>query len=428
MTGYLGRARLALAAVAAVALAGCVTVDRFADRGLAYNVQIASAQDRMLFLNIVRAAYRRPMAFTSIAAVTGSATASGTLGFNLPFAGAPNLLPYQAAPSLSASGGPTFTVNNLDSQEFMKGFLAPVTTATINLFGQEGLPWQELYDLMIAEATVTDDAGRTVLLLNRPGQEADFQGFIAALRDADVRTEEVDGVEAIGPPLAAGDAKSVEAASPAAAQANFHLARLDDGRFQLQRTNVSYRFCVGRPDAAAIAFSTADGARHVIGVTAPMRCGQAGEGRPAPSAGEPKALAASRLMLGSARPKAPAGDRVLAPAGIEATFRSAEGVTYFLGEIVRQQLCLEADEDCREPPIAVGGGPGWPAQTLLRVERGAGRAGDVADIAYLGQAFRLRGGANDRSAQVLTILGELVNLNKSAKDNPAPSVVTLVGH
>ncbi|MEO7026195.1 MAG: hypothetical protein ABI056_01425, partial [Caulobacteraceae bacterium] len=199
------------------------------------------------------------------------------------------------------------------------------------------------------------------------------------------------------------------------------LVRIDGARYQWQRTIVNYRFCVDRVEATAITFRTEDGAYHGITVTPAMRCGRADEAPPAGSATAPKDEAtASRRMLG------PAPSRAGRSPGIEATFRSAEGVTYFLGEVARQELCLEPDENCRESPILVG--PAIGGQHLLRVERGGPQRGDVAAVSYLGQGFRLPGGADDRSAQVLTILGQLLDLNKSAKDNPAPSVVTLVGH
>ncbi len=131
------------------------------------------------------------------------------------------------------------------------------------------------------------------------------------------------------------------------------------------------------------------------------------------------------MLAPAARPGA--GPRMgRPPPGVEVTFRSAEGVTYFLGEVARQELCLEPDSGCAEPPVTLA----WPngeRQRLLRVERGAARPGDVADVGFMGQGFRLVDGPADRSAQVLTILEQLVALNKSAKDNPAPGVVTLVG-
>ena len=423
------RASCPAAALAAVlTLAGCAAVDNFGDRGLAYNEQITSTQNRMLFLNIVRAANKHPMAFTSIASVAGTATASGQLGFTLPFADNAGLAPFEAGPQIGASGGPTFSINNLDSQDFMKGFLTPIDVKTIDLFGQEGLPWQELYDLFVAKVAITDADGHPrAWLYNSPGpwptqvaQQTQFQDFLEVLRRAQLHTEAVEDFVKIGPELSGKDLPTLET-SIAATQANLVLKLVGPGRYQLGRTVAGHRFCVGDAATDQLAIKV-DGRDFPIQVTRGMRCGATAAERADDSPPGDDATGTHRLLASAAT----GGYQLVV------SLRSAEAVTYYLGELVRQQLCLQADGRCDQPTprlVMVRNEAHDDTPTpLFEVARRSPRPRDLVAVRYLGESFCVAGDQDDRSAQVLTILGQLVNLNKSAKDNPAPNIVTLVGH
>src|ERR1700682_644497 len=66
-------------ALASLALAGCAIVDKYADRAVEYNLQAEKSQQQNLMLNIIRASLRRPMQFTTLSSITGTATASGSV-------------------------------------------------------------------------------------------------------------------------------------------------------------------------------------------------------------------------------------------------------------------------------------------------------------------------------------------------------------
>src|SRR5438552_1322299 len=70
-------------------LTGCAVVDQYSNRAVEYNRQAEQAQQQALLLNIVRASLRRPMQFTTVQSVTGTANASGsaqlTVPWDLPF-------------------------------------------------------------------------------------------------------------------------------------------------------------------------------------------------------------------------------------------------------------------------------------------------------------------------------------------------------
>src|SRR5262249_37866217 len=78
------RRRRALAAAGSAAalllLAECAVVDKYADRAVDYNLQAEKTQQQNLLLNIIRAGLRRPMQLTGLTSITGTASASGTVG------------------------------------------------------------------------------------------------------------------------------------------------------------------------------------------------------------------------------------------------------------------------------------------------------------------------------------------------------------
>src|ERR1700688_1833788 len=111
--GNLGR--IVGGAAAMLILSSCGVVDNFSGRAVNYNLVAEQAQQQALLLNIVRASLNRPMQFTTLSSITGSASESGTGTLSFPFGEAahrPNKLlsPDVFGLSGAISGGPTFTV------------------------------------------------------------------------------------------------------------------------------------------------------------------------------------------------------------------------------------------------------------------------------------------------------------------------------
>src|SRR5712691_5008436 len=70
---------LVAVAFASLALAGCAIVDKYSERAVEYNLQAEKTQQQNLLLNIIRASLRRPMQFTGLQSITGTASASGSV-------------------------------------------------------------------------------------------------------------------------------------------------------------------------------------------------------------------------------------------------------------------------------------------------------------------------------------------------------------
>lgn len=120
----------------ATSLSSCVLVDNFAHRSVDYNLQAENSKNRNLLLNVIRAAYRRPLQFTELMTVTGLATASVTGVFTLPFVAnhAAASRVFSFSPGAAVSGGPNFTVAILNTKEFYQGILTPLPMQIVALF------------------------------------------------------------------------------------------------------------------------------------------------------------------------------------------------------------------------------------------------------------------------------------------------------
>jgi hypothetical protein len=259
-------------------LAGCAVVDKYADRAVDYNLQAEKTQQQNLLLNIIRASLRRPMQFTGLTSITGTASASGTLGggytsthqtpvvqdlgANIPSTlggisstAIGRVITGTGTASGTMSGGPTFTVPVLDTQEFYQGILTPVSPQIIDYYVQQGFPPEVLFDLFVArvEMIVTDGPScERFMFRNDVRNElrfAQFQALADYLIVSGFTTERVADRIAYGPALRSNvhnlnpteTAKVIEAYSKASA-AGLDI-QAENGSLRMTRRSSHYRFC-----------------------------------------------------------------------------------------------------------------------------------------------------------------------------------------
>lgn len=444
----------ALCAAALLATAGCAVVDSFSDRAIDYNLQAESTTDRDILLNVLRAAHSEPMQFTDFTTVTGLATASGTLAFALPF-GADALSSYTASPSATLSGGPNFTVANLNTQEFYNGILTPLSMKTIALYMKEGPPKAVVLTLLIdAIDIVTQSTG------DKPFSTADhifnnansrqypiFQNNINALLAAGLDVERVESVTRVGAPLLdsdMADLKGIDALVKDSLVITKYDVRKKDGTlntdsgltqseltalrsdhfYLIEKHEESFRFCFAIPasakDLATKPISIGHGgtANQTITITPKMLCGApqkdqgAQDGSSIGTSKDSKTKTTTQFFL---RP------------------RSVASVFFYLGEIARNELGIDGGDSfphmvtIAQPGHDLQGGVKLQQVPLFTVTRGEVPAAS-ASVRYLGKTYSIpaRGVADDRSGEVMEIVTELLALNKSAKDLPAPSVIPVV--
>jgi len=124
----------------------------------------------------------------------------------------------------------------------------------------------------------------------------------------------------------------------------------------------------------------------------------------------------ARVGLLSARPKSAGGTAKPAAYAIQLTIRSVDGVIYYLGE------CLRTHEACE--PVDVGTGDRLKIFTLSRQKPKT----VFTSAEFHGQRYYVPAGEDDggRSSQVIDLIQQLVNLQKSSKDRPATATVRVV--
>jgi hypothetical protein len=190
-----------LSLIITTGLLGCAIVDQYSGRALSYNLEAEDALGQGLLLNIVRGALRRPMQFTSVQSITGTASASGSGSLTIPI-GAGGAAYKTGVLTGTASGGPSFTVPVLDTQEFYQGVMSPIPGQLFDFFIHEEYPRAEIFTLFVEKIVITrmgkdcPPPSHTLrcelTFVNYPGTDLDFdltQSLIEHLINLGMTTE-----------------------------------------------------------------------------------------------------------------------------------------------------------------------------------------------------------------------------------------------
>jgi hypothetical protein len=136
---------------------GCTQIE-LETKAEAYNAAIAESNNEAILLNAVRASQLAPMSFVSLGQVLSTPTLSGiappTFNFDTIIRG--GLTTYTLAPTANVAGGfQSFTMDNLNSSDFMDRMRKPIKPELIRYF-HDSLGWpQELMELLfIAQVKV----------------------------------------------------------------------------------------------------------------------------------------------------------------------------------------------------------------------------------------------------------------------------------
>lgn len=141
-----------------------------------YNLAVEKAQNEMLLLNVVRASLHRPMYFTGFNLLRGNMTYNISTGLTIPFGkiGKGIDTSYSLAPSISYSTNPSFDVGVLDTKEFIRGIMTPVSMETMDYYWQAGWPKEMLLLLFVERVEIND--GKDILN-NYPSDDDSFKKF-----------------------------------------------------------------------------------------------------------------------------------------------------------------------------------------------------------------------------------------------------------
>ena len=378
------------AATAALALSGCVSAGQISRRTVNYNVAVESARSEMLLLNVLRARERRPMVFTGLTHITGSVRAEARLGVD-GSVGENAAKNANLSPSVGVVDSPSFDIAVLDSQEFTRGIMTPITFELIEYFWDQGFVREVLLYLGVERIDVlcsSEGAPRGLQNDPRAPSFAAFRALLESIADSG-RWEMIDHMtEEVGPPLDAAEVLRLPNLVQVAG-ARLRLMPRSDGKWQLVRPSERLRLVADAADPCAETGATR--ARLAFYDTK-----VAFEAAPAEGAGTLRA----RLVA-----------------------RSPQSVLYYLGEMARpgREVSIRPRE-AHQPEN----------ERRLFVVRDAEACPEaVASARYEGRRWVIPDGTDDchpgRSMQSLSLAAQLLSLQQSARDLPAAGAVRIIG-
>lgn len=429
------RTRCAAACLVATMLSGCALTDDFDRRATSYNYYASDAKSATVLLNIVRAAHAQPLQFSDVTTMSGTSSASASLSSNIPVAISPATATKTTtlSPSASLSGSTTFNVTNLNNQEFYYGLQSPISVQLVANYLKAGINPHILLPLLVSELEVRNDQSIS-RLTNTADSTASFAAFYTAMKQLvahGLSAEQVRKKSTIGPVLSSMQARNPRLLAALATNTSSDapsLSELKGNRgFQLEKSSSSYRFCFdrlkldGATPFAPIPFETA-----VIKSGPPRRVTIAlAYAHDVPL----QALTLyvdSRRFCGSDVASTSGAGQAKHDAGMNFTLttRSVEGVIQYLGEMVRTELGIG---DRRASTLAVPVEPDREFH-LFRVTRGI-PARPGAWVTYAGHVYGIEvdpSGQRDSSSRVIQLLTDLLALQSSAKNLPAPNIISVI--
>jgi hypothetical protein len=330
-------------AVGVVLLAGSLVgcsfpSDYFGNRAVEYNREAEDATLAAMLLNIVRASQRRPMQFTGLQSVTGTSSTSGSIGgsdqkvHNTPYVLSQPItssvlsraITTSGNASASISGGPTFTVPVLDTQEFYQGILQPVPLSVIDFYLQEGFPPELLGDIFVLSIEVTriDEQGdcQQFVFKNNVADDLQFGQFQAVIDYLVVSgfvAERISKSSSYGPaiplPRASDAARAVDAYAHAA-QAGLDFKRdKRTGKYNLEKKSSELRTCFAYKGGAYPEWLRAKDTSIFCGNAAQKKAGAAGDEKASGPACVPRHLRRTSRATKSRAPSPQAPGKTISP-------------------------------------------------------------------------------------------------------------------
>jgi hypothetical protein len=380
--------RLAALAAGALCVSGCAMSPQLQRVAIDHNQMVAETEDELTLLNIVRASYRFPLHFTTFSEVTGNASVSvgGSVGADI----VPGSDAYFPSMSAGASTSPGFRLGVLSTEKFQRGIQQPIGSDLVAYYLDAGWRDELIMALLIERVDFTkpgEDGAPVLSVVNEPGAGSDFRRLICSYRLTSVPT-------AASRPLARFDQLFdegvIEDRSKAAGARRTEIADFlqllgrDDLTFQGETIYLK-------------------GTRHSADL---------------------ERLGASRCADGASF-VAPAGNLEARP-----RFRSALGIIYFLGEYAREAQRSGLSNVYRLPFNDDTCGNGASQRPLIDIRAGNGSA--YVDAQFRGERYYVPDVDDEdcvhhdaaRSMQVIALVQQVLNLQKSADDLPASVSVT----
>lgn len=167
--------RLAILALSAFNLPGCVSPMALDRAVMAYNEATSDALYKQLLLNIARARHDQPVHFSGISNIAATLNFQANIGMTPPLTGdnGTTLMPILG---LGASENPTISIVPMDGEEFTKRLMTPLSEDKLALLLRQNLDIDLLLRLVGLEFRAVEH-GREVVYHNRPRNREDYAMF-----------------------------------------------------------------------------------------------------------------------------------------------------------------------------------------------------------------------------------------------------------
>lgn len=372
---------------AALALSGCAMSPQLQRVAIDHNRMVAETEDELTLLNIVRASQRFPLHFTTFSEVTGNASISVGGGLGADLQSGPDT--YSPGISAGASTSPGFRLGVLSTEKFQRGIQQPLGSDLVAYYLDEGWRDELIMALLIERVDFVgpDRAGKpSVTVVNEPERNSVFRSLLCSYRLVSTPT-------AASRPLARFE------------------QLFDEGMIEKEGTSAADRRkeiadflqLLGREDL------TFQGETVYLGGSR--------------NSANLEPLGTSRCADGAS---------FTPPPGLEPLprFRSALGLIYFLGEYTREAQRYGLSNVYGLPFDDRNCGNGPSERPLVDIRIGSGAA--FVDARFRDRRYFIPeiddGNCSHfnaaRTMQIIALVQQVLNLQKSADDLPASVTVT----
>ncbi|GEM_PF-4595145 len=438
------------AAVAACCFLAACGNQRMAEQITELNQVQQRASAQILLLNVLRARVKEPLAYSRLDVLRGSNDLSGGIAFNLPF-GPNNGGGRAAAPFVSADVGTSNDLAPQDDQDFYRGILTPVTPETWALYQDQNWPPDILFHLFVEDIKLPEDDYHRLM-----GDVHAFCGANGGVEEVLQQCGLFRGIESRVSQLGADCAPIVhllggrriyelsndpgnrcalwqfEAFTHALLIMGFHITKEETdiaiGPVMANGTKIGtfdwpFKLKDGETKLKAV-----PGGIQFVQVLSSYAVKLAN--LPCPASANVAVAAQSELSAASnklnARSAAAANAQCPANAAINIaiTTRSPDGIVYYLGEVARAAMPIDA----RKPPLTVevftsSSGAQHP---LINIVRDDFSDDAIVHVTFEGADYIVPRGGNDLTMQIFELLQQIFALYNKAPSAPATTAVTVV--
>lgn len=389
-----------------------------------FNVVVEKAQNQMLLLNVLRASKRYPMYFTSFNALRGNMSYNfATGGLNIPFGkiGTGYNGAYSIAPNMSFATNPAFDLVVLDSQEFIRGIMTPVTAGTFEYYWNQGWPRELLMYLFVQHI---EDNGE--IFKNYPPDEKEFTKFKDKIEKLDLHSLfcKIKKIPKNGNPIKIKDANDIKLISEAKKNGlDLSFGKIGDAN-EVTINESSYQIACGDGQK-----TDKKGKNNISPVKVKKNKIEQDKNK------QNKAEQNNNVITYEKRSSDGTVETV-SENGVKLYLRSPEAIIYYLGEIVRVET-----EDLENAPkinLCKKEKSEDKGVTIFRVIRKSAMTdccdNDPVDVEFEGSTYAIEKDQSynvpcraDQTMHTLSLVSQLIGLQKKGEHAPVTGVVNVVG-